>query len=186
MNIKRLVILAGTVLLHVSALACWFTEEGFNDSYIEGVNNHSVHYYAVGVLSEAIYYNDMTVAHPLTVKVKLTPLHADKPLIEARLQYKSATSKSWTTIKTIRNPPAYTNMTLPFFGDIPINTFPANTVILIRLYVTDGVNESGDLGVDIDSSSIGKLMTSESEPLPGGWTPPFVMRVVYNGKQRPW
>ena len=69
---KLLSILAA--VLTVNSFACWFTQENFNGNYIAGVNNYQSRYTETANLSQAIYTNDLPVAFPLTVWVKVTPL----------------------------------------------------------------------------------------------------------------
>lgn len=179
---KHLIILS-LLTFNVSVFACWFTEENFNKTYIAGVNNYFAHYNISTSITNARYSNGMTVSSPLDVLVCINPINSDSPILEARLQWKYVDQSYWHTIKILT--PFSSSIPLPLFGGLP---FPENDTseIMLRLYVTDGINESGDLSVDIPASAITPVMDVSSPSMPGGWTPPFVMTVKFSGKPRPW
>lgn len=180
---KHLLILS-LLTFNVSLFACWFTEENFNKTYIAGVNHYFEHYRQSGSLIKALYCNNMTVSSPLNVLVCINPISSDNPISEARLQWKYADSTQWRTL-TVLTTPFTSSIPLPLF-DLIIFREDEKREIVIRLYVTDGINESGDLSVDIPASTVTDFMDVNSPPLPGGWTPPFVMKVKLSGKRRPF
>ena len=193
---KKLLILCAAVLT-VNTFACWFTQENFNGNYIAGVNNYQSRYTETANLSQAIYTNDLLVAFPLTVWVKLTPLkyspsgellNTPIPLVKAVLQYKVLPAGSWKTVKTIKNVSWPLNWQHPvaLFGKNSIDPeISAGTAILIRLYLSDGTFETGDLNSDIAASEVPAKATKNSGgSYSGGWTAPFVLRVIYNGRRR--
>lgn len=193
---KLLSILAA--VLTVNSFACWFTQENFNGNYIAGVNNYQARYSETANLSQAIYTNDLSVAFPLTVWVKVTPLkyspsgellNTPAPLVKAVLQYKVLPSGAWKTVKTIENVSWKINWQHPvaLFGKNTIDPdVPAGTAILIRFYLSDGTFETGDLSTDISGDEVPAKATQDSGgSYSGGWTAPFVLKVIYNGRKRP-
>lgn len=193
---KLLSILAA--VLTVNSFACWFTQANFNGNYIAGVNNYQARYSETANLSQAIYTNDLSVAFPLTVWVKVTPLkyspsgellNTPAPLVKAVLQYKVLPSGAWKTVKTIENVSWKINWQHPvaLFGKNIIDPdVPAGTAILIRFYLSDGTFETGDLSTDISGDEVPTKATQDSGgSYSGGWTAPFVLKVIYNGRKRP-
>ena len=194
---KKLLSIFATVLT-VNTFACWFTQENFNGNYIAGVNNYQARYSETANLSQAIYTNDLSVAFPLTVWVKVTPLkyspsgellNTPAPLVKAVLQYKVLPSGAWKTVKTIENVSWKINWQHPvaLFGKNTIDPdVPAGTAILIRFYLSDGTFETGDLSTDISGDEVPAKATQDSGgSYSGGWTAPFVLKVIYNGRKRP-
>lgn len=170
--------------------ACWFTEANFNAVYIAGVNNYVSHYDETDNFNSVIYYNGQSVALPLTVWVKVSPRIADqageaagtKDVIRAVLQYKVLPSGNWITVKDL----AYLDWRLAFDDKIPLfgmNNVNPNvsdgTEILIRVYVTDGTYENGDLGSDI-TAFIPSTISGHSTSF-DGWSAPHIMRVKVSG-----
>lgn len=184
---KIFVFFCATFLL--AASACWFTQENFNRDYIAGVNNYFVHYEETENIGSAIYHNGTLVSFPLTVWVKVGPRKNSHgqlmPIVKAVLQYKILPDGSWVTVKTVYN-------TTPIDRALPAAIFGKNNIdlrvqpgteILIRVYLTDGVFETGDLNTDI-TSWIPDIATEESGgQYEGGWTAPFVYRVIFNGRR---
>ena len=194
---KKLLYLLTTVLT-VNSFACWFTRENFNGNYIAGVNNYQSRYTETANLSQAIYTNNLRVAFPLTVWVKVTPLkyspsgellNTPTQLVKAGLQYKILPSGSWKTVKEIENVSWKMDWQHPvaLFGKNTIDPdVPAGTAILIRFYLSDGTFETGDLSTDISGDEIPAKATQDSGgSYSGGWTAPFVLKVIYNGRRRP-
>lgn len=65
------------------------------------------------------------------------------------------------------------------------NTEELNAALLIRLYLSDGTYETGDLETDITSTVPSVATHASGGEYEGGWTAPFVMRVKVSGNQRP-
>lgn len=194
----KTILAAALAAVSLSSWACWFTTDNFNSNYIAGVNNYSAHYSRADALSGAVYRNGQSVALPLTVLVKVSPRYPDqtgeaagaKPVIKAILQYKvkhSGTWGAWVTVRRLENPDWSMNW------DHPVTLFGRNNIdpagissgdeIMIRLYLSDGTYETGDPSSDI-TSTVADNATSSTGSYEGGWTAPFVFRVVWNGKRR--
>lgn len=179
--------------LAISSFACWFTEGNFNKDYIAGANNYFTHYTQVGTFSDAKYINDHSIALPLTVFVKVAPISEldgkEILLTQAILQYKKAGSSEWINVRTISGVRLKYDVPVAIFGrniNIDINNnLVKNDIFFIRVYLTDGTNETGDLNSDIDENLITNSMDNTSGDLGGGWTAPFVFRLQFNGNRRP-
>jgi hypothetical protein len=185
-----------TILLFVSlaASACWFTLANFNAVYISGVNNYVSHYEEVGDIQSATYHNGQVVAMPLTVWVRVSPRLADqegepagtKQIVRAVLQYKVLPYGQWVTARDYVNPDWNMDFSapVPLFGMGCIDVNVRNgTEMLIRLYVTDGTYESGDLGSDITTYVPDTATLSNGGTYEGGWCAPHVMRVKISGRR---
>lgn len=199
-NLQRVVKLGDTMnkvigilfaLVSLPALACWFTEEDFNNNYIAGANNYVAHYTQVVSINDAVYYNGMEVAMPITLFVKVSPRDgtASTKITRAVLQYKILPNGTWVTVKQITKLSDLDfNKPVILFGknsiNIPKTSIAANTEILIRVYLTDGVYETGDLDEDV-TQAVPDQVTDGNYDFGGGWTAPFLFRVKYNGKRRP-
>lgn len=197
-------LLALTTILSVSTMACWFTESNFNATYIASINSKAVHYNPVQTMSSAVYKNGQSVDLPLTVQIKVSPRFGDqdnetpgeKQIIKAILQYKieraNGTSTKFKTVKTIDNPNWKMDFSNPvnLFGksgiiDIPKNSISAGDVIIIRLYLTDGMFHTGDLNSDIKGSDIKSTHNANNISIgTSGWSAPHVFKVVFSGKRR--
>ncbi len=183
--------------LAIAAHACWFTADNFNGNYIAGVNNYVEHYSPASNIDYAVYYNGGAVDMPLTVYVKVGKRFADqegetsgsKSIKKAVLQYKILPNGKWTTVKTLENLSWEMDFQYPvaLFGKNNINLkgLPAGTELLIRLYLSDGTYETGDLETDITSTVPSVATHASGGEYEGGWTAPFVMRVKVSGNQRP-
>ena len=58
-------------------------------------------------------------------------------------------------------------------------------VIIMQYYLNDGLFETGDLNEDITPSNIGSLEgTGWTSYGRGGFPPPFIFKVIFNGKKR--
>lgn len=192
LRIKQL--LLSLLLTTAIVSACWFTDTNFNGTYIAGVNNYFAHYTETGAIENAVYYNGQTVAMPITVFVKVTPRIADQPgetpgpkdLTRALLQYKILPNGDWITVKDINNPDWDLNFSTPLalfgYGCININ-IPDNTEILIRVYLTDGIYETGDIETDITSIVPNTVTFNSGNAYEGGWHAPHVMRLKISGKR---
>lgn len=180
----------------IAASACWFTQDNFNGNYIAFLTGDVAHYTKTDLLSNAVYYNGQTVAMPFTVFVKVGDRFQDgqgnTTITRAVLQYKVLPSGEWITVKDINNPSWKMNFENPvaLFGrdTINISGLSANTEILIRMYLTDGISETGDLSDDLSTATIpdtAHASVSSESTYTGGWTAPFVMRVKVSGNTRP-
>jgi len=196
--------IAVMALTALSSMACWFTASNFNGNFIHGVNNFAQHYSgAAATISNATYTNGMQVATPLTVFIKVHARTADQPgeeagikeVTRAVLQYRvrrngTWRSAGWTTVKEYNNPNWDMNVDVPvpLFGsnNISPSGLAAGDEIYLRLYVTDGVYQSGDLEEAQDNLVVNNTETVDSygDRDGGGFPPPFMFRVVYNGKRR--
>ena len=192
MRLPKKILLASLFCIAFTSLACWFTNDNFNSDYIAGANNYVAHYTPVLNINDVVYYNGMDIALPITLFVKVSPLYNDgtlRNIQRAVLQYRIGTSGSWVTVKTVtRLSDLDFSQPVALFGkniiDIPSSQISANTYIYIRVYLTDGVYETGDLNADI-TNTVADQITDGSLNLGGGWTPAFVFKVKYNGKRRP-
>lgn len=185
-----------TILLFASLAvsACWFTSANFNNTYIAGINNFFAHYIEAESINQAIYHNGMTVAMPLTVWVKVSDREADqqgeaagtKPIVRAMLQYRILPSGGWMTVKDYDHPDWDMNFDEPLalFGYNCIDVaVPNGTEMLIRLYLTDGIYETGYLASDITSMIPDVATLSSGGIYESGWTAPHVMRVIIRGRR---
>ena len=191
------------MLAATAAFACWFTETNFNGNYISGVNNYAEHYSGnAATVASATYYNGQSVALPLTVYIKIHAREADQPgetagvkeITRAVLQYRVRSNGvwtgGWTTVRDYDNPSwdMNTDYPVPLFGSYNIapKGIHAGDEIYLRLYVTDGVYQSGDLEEAQDSLVVNDTETASSygDRDGGGFPPPFMFKVVYNGKRR--
>lgn len=177
----------------LSVMACWWTGLSYNYSYISGVNNFQEHYVESVSFEQAEYHNSVSVALPLTVYVKAHHVDSSTATItKAVLQYRVKRSESWitnwVTVRTIENPSYNLDVDAPvaLFGNGTID--PKNLVsgdeIFIRYYITNGIIESGDLYDNLDNLDCAQIETYNSSEYGGGWTPPFIFKVIYNGKRR--
>ena len=186
------------VMVSVAASACWFTTNNFENNYIAGVNSYQAHYVpnsANGNVENAQYKNGLKVSLPLTVYVKVSPrqgdqageIAGDKPITKAVLQYKVLPNGKWITVRTIENVSWELDWEKPvaLFGKNCINPegLSSGTEIVIRLYLTDGTYETGDMNTDI-TSTIENNTNYSNGRYEGGWTAPYVFKVIYNGTRR--
>ncbi len=178
-----------------AAWSCWFTSSNFNACYIAGVNNYFAHYTEAVSINVATYHNGQTVAMPITVFVKVSPRFGDqageaagpKAIIRAVLQYKILPGGEWVTVKDIDNPDWNMNFDHPvaLFGrnTIDLTNVSSGTEMLIRLYMTDGTYETGDMVADITSTVPDTATLSSGGTYEGGWNAPHVMRVIISGRR---
>jgi len=179
------------MLAGLQSFGCWFTQDNFNNNYIAWINNRQIHYTPETTLASAVYYNNMGVSLPMTVYVKVSPRFpdqegetGDQPITTAILQYKIMPSGSWITVKTLESLTWAMNFDNPvaLFGKYIINPagLSASTPIMIRVYMSDGIYETGDITQDI-TSTVTDTVTSENVDYNDGWQAPFVMQVIFNG-----
>ncbi|MFA6719284.1 MAG: hypothetical protein WCS15_09390 [Prevotella sp.] len=181
-------LLVSTFLVAAIACACWFTQANFNSNYIAGVNNYFSHYNEATTVEGAVYHNGQSVSMPLTVFVKISHRTGDdstsNPITTAALQYKILPSGSWVTVKTYTDPDWSMSFDKPIalFGRNCINLdLPTGTELLIRLYLTDGIYETGSLSTDITSTVPDTATLASGGTYEGGWSAPHVMRVKIAG-----
>lgn len=171
--------------LGLSSYACWFSDSDFKSNYIAGVNNYVAHYTPGNSASYAVYYNGQEVSFPLTVYIKTAPREGSDTIKTAVLQYKVEGSSTWTTIGMVTaQKDLNLNISTTIFGrniDLPIAD---GKYFYLRLYLSDGVNETGDITQDV-TASVPDAISSGSQNLGGGWTPPFVFRLKKAANKRP-
>ncbi len=207
------------------ASACWFGGNytgHLEDNYIAYLSGDVVHYRPLGENQFEIR-NGQTVAMPFTVFIKVSNHKTkdesgsgDGRITRAVLQYKlirngeektagDGKAAGWVTVKEIDSPDWDMNFDEPvaLFGRNTINIpgVTEDSVVLIRLYLTDGVYATGDLEEEIDEklipdSSVGHGASDEYGPITGWtvgtkesgaagdgkiksstWSAPFVMKV---------
>lgn len=181
---KKLVSLALLVTCLVSQ-ACWFSDTDFNNNYIAGVNNYTVHYRQASSANAVSYLNGQEVSFPLTVYVKTAPRAGQNDVVVAVLQYKVEGSSTWTTVATVASSKNLNlNKATTIFGRNLNLSVPDGSVFYLRLYLSDGVYETGDIEEDI-TSPLQNTMTSGTENLGGGWTAPFVFKLKKSSNKRP-
>ncbi len=183
------------------ATACWFTESNFNATYIASVNSKYVHYNKVSTISQATYTNGSVVELPISVQIKVSPRFGDqpgesgsKPITAAKLQYKvvkaDGTNGSWITVKSLNNPDWDMDFPEPvnLFGrDGIINPTGAqpNDWIVIRVWMTDGMYQTGDLSEDIDIAEIPTTQTEANISIgTTSWCAPHVFKIKISSKKR--
>lgn len=208
-----------------TAFGCWYNKISYND-YIFGVNNFERHAEATITKDEnnkptTAYrvQNNMIVDFPLTVTMKLVSDSAiiiddnnmKSNILQCALQYRVLPNGNWTTVEEYKVPTGSIPMSAPpaaYFGrnNIWPKNCKAGDVVMVRLYVTDGIFQSGDLSDKctnkLDYVSTAKyglkytlpnefsyvahnVESMENVDLGGMWTPQYVMTVIYSGKSRP-
>ena len=183
--IKKLLIAALTAVA-ISASACWLSQDNFDGNYIAGINNYLTHFEQTA--EESCYLNGVQAAMPFTVWVKIAPRDGNR-ITTAMLQYKVLPAGQWVTVRTVT--PSGRDMNydhaVALFGRncIDIPGLAAGTGILIRVYLSDGICETGDPANDIPENIPDLATMASGGTYSGGWTAPFVFRVIYNGKRRP-
>lgn len=200
-------------LLTLTSFACWFTESNFNTNYIASINNSAKHYLPSDNINNATYFNGSKVSNvalPLTVQIKISERNGDQindstknPIIKAILQYKivrfdmNGNIKSQTqfkTVKTLDNPKWNMSFSEPvnLFGKTGIININDNEIskgdgIIIRLYLSDGIYQSGDLNSDIQWNDIPDEINQTLNNIEigeDGWSAPFVFKVIFSGTRR--
>ncbi len=228
------VLLAAIAAFTTTAFGCWYKFYNYED-YIYAINNREVHTEQVIVSDTAnkkIQYtvkNNMVVDFPVSVSVKLvsndavvldnneggqTTVTNQKPeIISCALQYRVLPNGNWVTVQKYETetgtiPQAYP----PNFYLGRNNIYPKckkGDVIMIRLYVTDGIWQSGDpasmcadklVAIENPVANIteasGKCKSlngsytfnlsdgAKDFNLGGGWAPNLVTTVIWSGKTR--
>lgn len=193
----------------MSVFACWFTESSFNATYIASVNGKVVHYRYVPETTKdaAVYNNGQAADLPITVQVKVsnrTEQGQALTIKTAKLQYKivrqDGTSTPFITVKTIDKPSWKMNFNNPvnLFGrdgiiNIPDNQISKDDEIIIRLWLDDGIYNTGDINADITVDQVHNVQKESPNTSAGegsviigtdGWAAPHVFRVKFSGKRR--
>ena len=203
------------------ALGCQYSQKQYAD-YISSLNTLdprvAVRYDAAGDVELRFdVRNNMVVDFPVTVTAKLisdSPILVDygsKPeILRCKLQYRILPAGKWVTVKDYDVPTgtiAATNAPTTYFGRN--NVWPqgckAGDVVMIRMYVTDGNFQSGELDdMCEDKLGVGKSSTFPQKytlpdtfsyqprgrdmpdnDLGGGWLPHYAVTVIYSGHTRP-
>lgn len=169
MNTK-LTLFAAASFAAMASFGCWYNRISYND-YIYGVNNFERHAEAKvekdagdgKAVTTYTVQNNMTVDFPVTVTMKLVSdsqviLDDDtkKPeILRCALQYRVLPNGNWTTVEEYKVPTGNIPMSAPPAAYLNRNNIwpkkcKAGDVIMIRLYVTDGSFQSGDLADKCD------------------------------------
>lgn len=188
------------LLTTMTVLSCWMSNpEYFNAIFIAGVNNYHTHYDYSRYASygEVIYNNGQVVAQPLTVWIQYRPTHSGSSFEVPKLsdniqrvvlQYKVLPDGNWVTVKDLISPKwnIYLSTPIALFGQNNIDIdVPDYTHVVLRLYITNGVWETGDINQDITEDIPDVATRFEGNDYGNGWYAPHVMRVVIKGR-RPW
>lgn len=219
---KKALSAIGAILLTLPALACWYKRINYID-YIYAVNGVKdvVTYEIVEDASKNTTFQHYTVKNntvvdlPITVDVKLTSGSAVQFSEEAKpqivtcvLQYRVLPKGNWVTVKEYTTPSG----TIPFKAP-PFAYFGKNNIwpkdikpgdaIMIRLYITDGMYQSGNLLEMCDDKVVNvstPMGTKKTLPdfdytigqtpladydLGGNWYPNQCVTVIWSGKTRP-
>ncbi len=177
---KKLVIGVALIsLLAMPVLACWFTAENFNKCYIAQINNADCFYEDAVFDSGGVAHPEAgTISFPATVWIKLQPRDSGPAVTQMKLQFRKSTDSTWTDIKTISNVAWAVNFEKPvaLFGRNCLNNLPGvsgGDEILVRIYVTDGLYENADIGVDT------------TEDGANGWQDQWVVKLTVSNNTRP-
>lgn len=223
LKMKKILILL-TLLNSFVANACWYEYKTRKD-YISGINNfeyHTIIKDAETANTSYIVKNNMKVDFPISVSVKIftdtfdnisiseTNKVSISTDIQCKLQYRILPNGGWITVnEQIHKVDSIDSDLQPSFylgrnNIMPLNC-KAGDVIMIRLYVTNGVYQTGDLNSMCDkllksgnSTENSNLKTLNDEytykisdtninefDLGGGWFPHSVVTVIYSGNIRP-
>lgn len=205
-------------LLAASAPACWFADGSisFDDNHISYLTGDVKHVTKTEDGKWTIT-NDQKVALPFTLYIKVSPhkrggdtgngdgQQIKKAVLQYRILGKTGAAKAapaaaenpWVTVKEIDNPSWDMDFENPvaLFGrdcvDIPGLT--EETEIVVRLYLSDGVYETGPLeskseeGSESETDPYGSIQQSitvngttaehDGFKLSEGWTAPFVWKL---------
>lgn len=218
-----------TTLAMTAASACWYSKSNYND-YVATINNAIRHASEVKVVQgnassiKSIEYtiaNNLVVDFPVTVTMKIT---SEQPIqmvdafdssstprasnLEAMLQYRILPDGDWITvsnfsIETGRLPESYPPA--PYLGrnNIWPKGLKKGDKIMVRLYVTDGQWQSGDISSKCNARTsdnskyryefsqykykVTNVVTDEigESDLGDGWLPHYVVVLEYSGNTRP-
>ena len=215
--------LAAAFLATTSVLACWYQRVNYTD-YISSVNTtpQIVSYEIVSNASKNTTFqkyhveNNKVVDLPVTVVCKLTSGNTTQfssdvksQIVTCLLQYRVLPNGNWVTVKQYLTASGSIPFTAPanaYFGKNNIwpKDIRAGDVIMIRMYITDGIYQSGNLldkcedklqdvsttwGTkkalpDIFEYTIGQTPLEEYD-LGGGWCPNQCITVIWSGNTRP-
>ena len=220
-TIKKL--LTGAIIFATTAaFACWYNTTYYND-YIYGINNYENHTTAIANASNSsttdyVVKNNMIVDFPLSISMKLAAntvedsanlLANELNTVICMLQYRVLPDGEWRTVayqefapNTISDdmPPAF------WLGRNNINPsgLKEGDMIMVRLYVSRGMKESGMLDSKCDKTlndnrlqslfeySINKSGIVEPainnglvDDLGGAWLPQNVVTLEFSGNYRP-
>lgn len=150
---KKLFLSLCLCLTTMVSMACWFTAADIRNNflYIEQNGTANVNLLQIKNVNNlsSLYFNEnFYVNLPLTVYCKVGQFGSNKEIIIAQLQYRKLPDGQWITIKRIENPnwDIKSNQPVLLFGRYSImsNNLSYNDRIIVRLYLTDGVVQSGD------------------------------------------
>lgn len=216
---KKLLLSLLLAFASMQAVPCWYSKTSYAD-HIYSINGQVVHSETkIGDVTEYTHNNNIVVDLPLTVTVKLvsdqeieigdhgTSIAGE--ISRSSLQYRVLPNGNWVTVCNYNSPLGTISKDSEpkaYFGTNNIwpKDLKPGDVIMIRVYVTDGMWQSGYLESDISdklitvSTKFGqKLSISNrftylmdghellSYDLGGGWMPHLVTTVVYSGNERP-
>ena len=220
---KKIATLTIALALAGSAFACWYKRVNYID-YIYGANTEKelVTYEIVqsstgnATFQKFHVENNKVVDLPLTVACKLTSGsvvqfsdEAKPEIVTCVLQYRVLPKGNWVTVKEYLTPSGTIPFTAPpfaYFGKNNIwpKDIKAGDVIMVRLYITDGMYQSGNLLDKCEdklqnvTTSVGTKYTLPNEfnytigqtplsdyDLGSGWCPNQCMTFIFSGKIRP-
>lgn len=204
----------------IIASACWFTEGSYDKTYISSVNGKYFHY-ITGNISTVKFAHNFQVDLPLTVQIKVEnrlidehdgTLEIKRAILQYKIERNGQTIKPFTTVKElvdkqyaeslgIKTGSQITwkmNFSSPvnLFGsggqiNIPSSQIKKGDVIIIRVYLDDGIYTNGSLSDDITSADIDKQITSGKNyqeaskiKIKNRWQAPHVFKVIYSGRRR--
>lgn len=220
-NILSKVFLAAAIsLASLMSSACWYNMQYYND-YIFGINNYENHVAATAnditpTTTDYVVKNNMVVDLPISISIKLdqnivsetaTDVELLNNMVYCVLQYRILPDGEWQNVAEADFQP---NSIMP---DMPPafylgrnNIYPTNCkkgdVIMVRLYVSRGQYQTGNLDSNCDKTLVdNKLKDSYyysidrrgnigednniGEDLGGAWLPQNVFTVVFSGNYRP-
>ena len=215
-----------SMLATMSTLACWYQRINYND-YIYAINTYERHVIETesvnSKITKTIYTvkNNQIVDLPMTVSMKLvsnTPVYIDdstkKPtLLTGKLQYRVLPNGNWVTVEEFKRPTGTLPIELPpstYFdrNNIMPRNLKAGDVIMVRMYLTDGIWQTGDITSMCDAikddtlknnkkanswtlpSTMGPYIINDNGSmlnydLGGMWAPHYVFTVIFSGNYRP-
>jgi hypothetical protein len=204
----------------IIAQACWFTEGSYDKTYISSVNGKYFHYIS-GDISTVKFAHNFQVDLPLTVQIKVEnrlideydgTLEIKRAILQYKIERNGKTVKPFTTVKELVNKKYAQAMNIKtgspitwkmnfaspvnLFGsggkiNIPNSQIQKGDVIIIRIYLDDGIYTNGNLSDDITSADIDNQITSGKNyqeaskiKIKNRWQAPHVFKVIYSGKRR--
>ena len=207
---KKILLSALISLATLTSSACWYKYWQFND-YIFGVNNYENHTTAVLNQNNEIQYtvkNNQIVDLPISISINLDSQTLDSSdgldmSMICALQYRVLPDGEWQTVaERAFEPNSIPTGALPTFylgrNNINPSGLKEGDVIMIRLYVSRGMKESGDLEDLCDTKLTDSVLnnnyqytfndndhTSTQYDLGGNWLPHLVTTVIFSGNYRP-